>query len=541
MHGLHSRRLNACWTRPRLRGRRPPQPGSGQRSRAKRRRLPTLLLVRLRRVESEAEAMEVEAAESTPAPAKPKKGKTAEKSATVPSKVAEDKLAASATPPVGLKIPKKVGQVRSTVSTQAPTSATEPRVTEPTAIEPMGARPKEVSAAEDQQAWETVTRRVKDRRAEPDQRPLRSLDTYKVGSRVTLPPLSGADGSDDEEWFEDDAHPIDWYVQLIEAVVSATESSGIPVDERLRIGYAWSIFNPGNTCCFDGCAPAGTTPRRFGSDGRYARHLVENHRAIRPLFGCTLKKGQVACTLVTGEPGGPFRCQRRGLMVRHLKDNSQPHRYSAETAIDIVRGLVTGRSGTAPTAGKFYMVWQDRTKVNPRRLFIKDQKVWAAFLSRNPKYREVMRAKAVDRAKAMLAQRGLRPRHRVGTSVLTQSTRLERKTAKKARAGLAHSGGWSKPQGALQRLLPPGLQVLRGSQENRSRSRQRRVPAAAAAPRGRWPRELRPMPALRRVQCRLQGSRMLFPSRPVNLASERVSPPACRIWDSSPAAGVCWR
>ena len=131
--------------------------------------------------ESGAEAMEVETPD--PTPAKPKKGKVAEKSATTPSKVAEDKLAASATPPVGIKIPKKVVPPRATESTQAPTSATEPSVTEPTAIEPTGARPKEVPGAEDQQAWEVVTRRVRARRALPDERPLRTLKSYKTGKQ----------------------------------------------------------------------------------------------------------------------------------------------------------------------------------------------------------------------------------------------------------------------------------------------------------------------------------------------------------------------
>ena len=419
--------------------------------------------------ESGAEAMEVETPD--PTPAKPKKGKVAEKSATTPSPGAVDKLAASATPPVGIKIPMKVVVARATESTLAPTSAIEPSVTEATAIESAGARPKEVSGTEDLQAWEVVTRRVRDRRALPDTRPLRDLKSYKQGSRVMLPPLTGADGSDDEEWFEDDVHPIDWYVQLIEAVVSATDGSGIPVDERLRIGYAWSVFNPGNTCCFDGCAPAGTTPRRFATDGRYARHLVEQHRAIRPSFGCTLKKGQFPCTMVTGEPGGPFRCLRRGLMVRHLRDNHQPHRYSAETAMTVVKGLVAGKKDTSATGGKFFMVWQDRTKVNSRRLFIKDQKVWAAFLSRNPKYREVLRTKAVDRAKAKKQSEDKKRSHSVDSSGAA---------AKKVRQSSLTGGTLPR-----ERSPPaPGTSGSGGRKEGRSRSRQRKAPSAAAGSAG---------------------------------------------------------
>ena len=217
-------------------------------------------------------------------------------------------------------------------------------------------------------------------------------------------------------------------------------------------------------------------------------------------------------------------------MVRHLRDNNQPHRYSAETAIAVVKGLVAGKSDTSPTAGKFYMVWQDRTKVSS---------VVCSLRTRRCGRRSSAGTRNTMRYYGLKLWIEQRPGNRVWTtSVPTQSTRLEQPLRRRDR--LRSPVAVSLVSDHLQ---PPGLLVLgvkarvgRALDRRRCRQQQR-------VPPGRWSRELRPTLTSPRVACHLPGSRSMCPraSQPVNPASERVAQPACRTWDSSPAAEVCWR
>ena len=209
------------------------------------------------------------------------------------------KPSVDSTKAVPSKVPKpkpkdsgKGTRVKASASTRPPPTAIEPATVEHGAVEeqvPEG--PTGAIAAE---AWETVTRRVKGRRQKPDTRPPpRSLEDFRHGKVIRLPPLVNVGGeSDEEEWFEDESHPIDWYVALINSIVTSSPNAGIALEERTRLKFAWDTFMPGGRCIFTSCQAPRETPRKFSCDGRYARHLVEYHRRIRPVFGCNDRKGQ---------------------------------------------------------------------------------------------------------------------------------------------------------------------------------------------------------------------------------------------------------
>ena len=213
--------------------------------------------------------------------------------------------------------------------------------------------------------------------------------------------------SDDEEWFEDESHPIDWYVALINSIVTSSPNAGIALEERTRLKFAWDTFMPGGRCIFTSCQAPRETPRKFSCDGRYARHLVEYHRRIRPVFGCNDRKGQFLCRSAENETR-PFRTLRRGLFVRHINDGQASHRLSVENALGIVHKLIAADQpkedgGASATAGssisKYYMTWESNggDEANRARLHIMSE-MFPAFHGMNPWYRSHYRAIMVARA-----------------------------------------------------------------------------------------------------------------------------------------------
>ena len=92
-----------------------------------------------------------------------------------------------------------------------------------------------------------------------------------------LPPRQNPNGeSDDEDWLEDDSHPIDWYVREIERVL---ESQGIinNTEVKAKLEYAWSYYVPGDPCPFSRCQgrTGGRGWVRCSSRARFARHLLD--------------------------------------------------------------------------------------------------------------------------------------------------------------------------------------------------------------------------------------------------------------------------
>ena len=277
--------------------------------------------------------------------------------------------------------------LKSTVSTLPPRVFAEPTEVERGAVEAV------VPDTPPHGEWKEVVTRAHTRRSARDERPVLSItDFHDLRGHVKLPDLVGPEGSDDEEWFEDVVHPIDWYVELLEFVTKASPNSGVPREERLRLGYAWATFNPGQSCVFSSCHDRSesshpSTRRTFTTDGRYARHLVEFHRARRPRFGCLLRAGQTACRNDDGSTN-TFNSLRRGLFVRHLRD--KPHQYSAGSAIKVVASAIKHRQDfpEAAATGKFYLNWENNGDEvqNPHRLHIESDR-WAGFFGMNPAYR----------------------------------------------------------------------------------------------------------------------------------------------------------
>ena len=165
---------------------------------------------------------------------------------------------------------------------------------------------------------------------------------------------------------------------------------------------------PGGRCIFTSCQSPRETPRKFSEDGRYARHLVEYHRRIRPVFGCNDRKGQFLCRSASNETR-PFRTLRRGLFVRHINDGQASHRLSVENALGIVHKLIAadqpkkeegGASTTASSSiSKYYMTWESNggDEANQARLHIMND-MFPAFHGMNPWYRSHYRAIMVARA-----------------------------------------------------------------------------------------------------------------------------------------------
>ena len=152
--------------------------------------------------------------------------------------------------------------------------------------------------------------------------------------------------SDDEDWLEDDCHPIDWYVKELESVLaSATILKNVEV--RTKLQYAWSYYVPGDPCPFIRCQVR-TGDRRVvkcSTRARFARHVLETHMTARLMIYC-----------VAGEPGtrdacnrwddGEFhRCVRRGDHVRHLMRNGM-HQLPARRARELVNNCWASTVGT---------------------------------------------------------------------------------------------------------------------------------------------------------------------------------------------------
>ena len=304
------------------------------------------------------------------------KGKGAGKSST-PAKIA----------PVA---PRK-GTGKASESTLAKLGSPEPEGTEDGAVETDSPTAPDKGVAKE--AWITASKRSRERRSQdPVVRPLRTLESYRnTKGQVKLPLLVADDESDDEEWLDDATHPIDWYVQLIREIVGASANSGVPLDERQRMTFAWECFNPGQSCCFTSCVEGDGGPRVFSTDARYARHLVEYHRALRPRFGCLKTSGQQMCTM-PGHPTNQFNTLRRGLLVRHLR--CDPHRYECAKAVTKVMELKEG----AVVGGKYYFRMEGNTHGNPKRLHILQSK-WPAFHGRFPDWKPTRSASQTRRAK----------------------------------------------------------------------------------------------------------------------------------------------
>ena len=406
-------------------------------------------------------AREGEDMEVDPPVSKPKKGggskstKTSVSDSKTPVKASTsgtaksspvDKRTPSATPPSS-RIPKvKPKAERSKSSSETPPNAPEPLETNAAAIEGNGGMPipsPEVAT----ESWEALVKKASERRRNhTDTRVTRTLKSYSDGNCIRLPDLTGPGGSDDEEWLQDEGHPIDWYVGKVMEVVGASVESSIAEEERLRIGFAWRIFNPGQECCFDGCSPPGAPERTYSSDGRYARHLVEHHRAVRPRFGCNTRQGNVPCTQVRGEKSAkPFTTLRRGLLVRHLREGApQPHRYGTVEAVRIVNALVQSEEGgevDGRVVHKFWMVMENRNDGNPRRLYIRKPDMWAAFHGANPTYRHKRSGSRTRSRGGSTAGRGGRGGASKRTCSVDSST--PRVQPKKPKAGeeVAPSGG----------------------------------------------------------------------------------------------------
>ena len=352
----------------------------------------------------------------------------------------EDSSKATPTKPV------KAGKVKALTSSLPPPSAIEPAHVEQGAVEDLV--PDVTNAAIAKEAWETVTKRVRSRRQKVDDRPAPScLNDFRVGKIVKLPSLVNGEGeSDDEEWFEDKVHPIDWYVNIINGIVSASSNSGVALEERTRLKFAWDTFMPGGRCIFTSCQRPRETPRRFSSDGRYARHLVEYHRAVRPVFGCNDRKGQLLCRSASNVTG-PYRTLRRGLFVRHINDGNANHKLSVENALKVVHGLIVAdKPRKQPEAGvatevlpdvtkgasqKYFMSWEGNVGegVNPTRLHIMSE-MFAAFHGMNPWYRSHYR-------RQQLAQAANREG---GAAKRAHSTDTTRGNQKKAKAASSQKG-----------------------------------------------------------------------------------------------------
>ena len=342
---------------------------------------------------------------------------------------------------------------KSTVTTRPPAQSSEPAETDPRAVEedvPDFSPPKDAE-------WRTVAQRARTRRGKPDTRPVRKLQSYRDDrGHVKLPDLVGTEGSDDEEWLEDEGHPIDWYVRLLETVIRASSNSGVAREERLRLSFAWNMFNPGGSCSFSSCEERGQPDRRtFATDGRFARHLIEHHRARRPRFGCLLVKGQKPCG---GTDGGTntFHTPRRGLFVRHLRlaTGGTAHKRSAADAIQIVADAVRFREDNpeAMATGKYYMNWEANHE--PRRLYIR-QTLWPAFMGMNPGYRSQSVSRGQNSARGRAS--GVRESQKRAHSVEPRAV----KSPKKARS----EEGSSPERGS-------GRQAVRGSKrQSRDRSR----------------------------------------------------------------------
>ena len=161
------------------------------------------------------------------------------------------------------------------------------------------------------------------------------IDLLGTDNRYHCPPRESKDGSDDEDWLDDQSHPIDWYVDEVNDIIDVPRPS-IRKDLRRKLKYAWRSYVPKDPCAFLRCAaPYKQTkkPKTWSTLARFARHLVEKHLPKQFFFHCVPGGSANACN--AWSDGGMFRAQRRGDVVRHLMENGQHNRglQSARTMV----------------------------------------------------------------------------------------------------------------------------------------------------------------------------------------------------------------
>ena len=173
-------------------------------------------------------------------------------------------------------------------------------------------------------------------------------DLLDQNGRTRLPPKwdPKTGESDDEDWLEDDSHPIDWYVRELESIL-ASPTILTSSEIKFKLQYAWNFYVPGDPCPFIRCQrPAkGKKVVKCSTRARFARHVMENHMTAQLKIYCIAGEPGTANACRAWTDGNFHRSLRRGEHVRHLMKNGM-HQLTAPRARELVNNCWASKVGT---------------------------------------------------------------------------------------------------------------------------------------------------------------------------------------------------
>ena len=157
--------------------------------------------------------------------------------------------------------------------------------------------------------------------------------------------------SDDEDWLQDEGHPIDWYVQELSWLID-TDNTTLERELRMKLNYAWRMYAPEDPCPFIRCQErSGDRPAvTCATMARFARHLVETHLPNRMTIYCVSGGPNSSNACRPWNDGEFHRHVRRGEVVRHLMKNGI-HNLPLTRALTLVNQVWTAQEGKV-SAGK---------------------------------------------------------------------------------------------------------------------------------------------------------------------------------------------
>ena len=202
--------------------------------------------------------------------------------------------------------------------------------------------------------------------------------------RYWVPPKHDPDTglSDDEDWFDDDSHPIEWYRRELLNLIS-DESLTLGQEIKMKVTYAWNFYAPGDPCPYIRCVDR--TGQRaaltFPTMDRYARHILETHLPRRMALYCVPGDNPRVKNACHGWTDGELhRSYRRGELVRHLMKNGSGHNSGLLKAVRIAKAVWDSTEGEV-TVGKMQKRMVNNTLTRRFRLTEHD---WARCVLRTP-------------------------------------------------------------------------------------------------------------------------------------------------------------
>ena len=199
-----------------------------------------------------------------------------------------------------------------------------------------------------------------------------------------MPPKHDPDTglSDDEDWFDDDSHPIEWYRRELLSMITE-ESLTLGQEIKIKVTYAWNLYAPGDPCPYVRCVDrtGGRAPLTFSTMDRFARHVLETHLPCKMALYCIPGDNPRVKNACHGWTDGELnRCFRRGDLVRHLMKNGQGHNSGLLKAVRIAKAVWDSEEGEV-TIGKMQKRMVNNTLTRRYRLTEHD---WARCVLRSP-------------------------------------------------------------------------------------------------------------------------------------------------------------